>query len=135
MEKGEYNICFELGDESYDGHGRSKKFHMSSNYSVQDITKFIDEFKNKTGVDICNECRDYEENILSDVATKKLLELGIINKEYIEDDGYYYVDGVDEFMDIIEKCLKYIANDFEWHYRNLKEDSLYKLNGVGYGLF
>lgn len=135
MEKKEYNICFELGDVSHDGHGHSEKFHMSSNYSVKDIIKFIDEFKNKTGVDICNECKDYEENRFSKETTEKLLELGIIDSEYIEKDGCYYVDGTNDFVDIVEDCLKYIVNDFEWHHRNLKEDSLYKLDGVGYGLF
>ena len=135
MEKKEYNVCFELGDESHDGHGHSEKFHMSSNYSVQDITKFLNEFEKKTGVDICKECEDYEDNTFSKETTKKLLELGIIDSEYVEGDGCYYVDGTDEFIDIIENCLKYIVKDFEWHYRNLKEENLSKLDGVGYGLF
>ena len=39
------------------------------------------------------------------------------------------------FIDIIENCLKYIVKDFEWHYRNLKEEPLQKLDGAGYGLF
>ena len=135
MEKKEYNICFELGDESHDGHGHSEKFHMSSNYSAKEITDFLNEFEKKTGINICKECEDYEENRLSKEATEKLLELRIINQECIEKDGRYYVDGIDDFVDIIENCLKYVVKDFEWHYRNLKEDVLYKLNGVGYGLF
>ena len=135
MEKKEYNICFELGDESHDGHGHSEKFHMTSNYSAKEITDFLNEFEKKTGINICKECEDYEENRLSKEATEKLLELGIIDKEYIEKDGRYYVEGTDDFVDIIENCLKYVVKDFEWHYRNLKEDVLYKLNGVGYGLF
>lgn len=135
MEKKEYNICFELGDESNDGHGHSEKFHMSSNYSAKEITDFLNEFEKKTGINICKECEDYEENRLSKEATEKLLELGIIDQEYIEKDGRYYVDGTDDFVDIIENCLKYVVKDFEWHYRNLKEDVLYKLNGAGYGLF
>ena len=135
MEKKEYNICFELGDESHDGHGHSEKFHMSSNYSAKEITNFLNEFEKKTGVDICKECEDYEDNTFSKETTKKLLELGIIDSEYVEGDGCYYVDGTDEFIDIIENCLKYIVKDFEWHYRNLKEENLSKLDGVGYGLF
>ena len=135
MEKKEYNICFELGDESHDGHGHSEKFHMTSNYSAKEITDFLNEFEKKTGVDICKECEDYEDNTFSKETTKKLLELGIIDSEYVEGDGCYYVDGTGEFIDIIENCLKYIVKDFEWHYRNLKEELLYKLNGVGYGLF
>ena len=135
MEKKEYNICFELGDESHDGHGHSEKFHMTSNYSAKEITDFLNEFEKKTGIDICKECEDYEDNTFSKETTKKLLELGIIDSEYVEGDGCYYVDGTDEFIDIIESCLKYIVNDFEWHYRNLKEENLSKLDGVGYGLF
>ena len=135
MEKKEYNICFELGDESHDGHGHSEKFHMTSNYSAKEITDFLNEFEKKTGIDICKECEDYEDNTFSKETTKKLLELGIIDSEYVEGDGCYYVDGTGEFIDIIENCLKYIVKDFEWHYRNLKEELLYKLNGVGYGLF
>ena len=135
MEKKEYNICFELGDESHDGHGHSEKFHMTSNYSVKEITDFLNEFEKKTGINICKECEYYEENRLSKEATEKLLELGIIDSEYVEGDGCYYVDGTDEFIDIIENCLKYIVKDFEWHYRNLKEENLSKLDGVGYGLF
>ena len=135
MEKKEYNICFELGDESHDGHGHSEKFHMTSNYSAKEITKFLNEFEKKTGVDICKECEDYEDNTFSKETTKKLLELGIIDSEYVEDDDCYYVDGTDDFINIIENCLKYVVKDFEWHYRNLKEEKLYKLDGVGYGLF
>ena len=135
MEKKEYNICFELGDESNDGHGHSEKFHMSSNYSAKEITDFLNEFEKKTGINICKECEDYEENRLSKEATEKLLELGIIDQEYIEKDGRYYVDDTEDFVDIIENCLKYVVKDFDWHYRNLKEEPLYKLNGAGYGLF
>ena len=135
MEKKEYNVCFELGDESHDGHGHSEKFHMSSNYSAKEITDFLNEFEKKTGIDICKECEDYEDNTFSKETTKKLLELGIIDSEYIEDDDCYYVDGTDDFINIIENCLKYVVKDFEWHYRNLKEENLSKLDGVGYGLF
>ena len=135
MEKKEYNVCFELGDESHDGHGHSEKFHMTSNYSAKEITDFLNEFEKKTGVDICKECEDYEDNTFSKETTKKLLELGIIDSEYVEDDDCYYVDGTDDFINIIENCLKYVVKDFEWHYRNLKEEKLYKLDGVGYGLF
>ena len=135
MENKEYNICFELGDESHDGHGHSEKFHMTSNYSAKEITDFLNEFEKKTGVDICKECEDYEDNTFSKETTKKLLELGIIDSEYVEDDDCYYVDGTDDFINIIENCLKYVVKDFEWHYRNLKEEKLYKLDGVGYGLF
>ena len=135
MEKKEYNICFELGDESHDGHGHSEKFHMTSNYSAKEITDFLNEFEKKTGIDICKECEDYEDNTFSKETTKKLLELGIIDSEYVEGDGCYYVDGTDDFINIIENCLKYIVKDFEWHHRNLKEEPLCKLNGVGYGLF
>lgn len=135
MEKKEYSICFELGDESHDGHGHSEKFHMTSNYSAKEITDFLNEFEKKTGVDICKECEDYEDNTFSKETTKKLLELGIIDSEYVEDDDCYYVDGTDDFINIIENCLKYVVKDFEWHYRNLKEEKLYKLDGVGYGLF
>ena len=135
MEKKEYNICFELGDESHDGHGHSEKFHMTSNYSAKEITDFLNEFEKKTGIDICKECEDYEDNTFSKETTKKLLELGIIDSEYVESDDCYYVDGTGEFIDIIENCLKYIVKDFEWHYRNLKEENLSKLDGVGYGLF
>ena len=131
----EYNICFELGDESHDGHGHSEKFHMTSNYSAKEITDFLNEFENKTGIDICKECEDYEDNTFSKETTKKLLELGIIDSEYVENDDCYYVDGTDDFINIIENCLKYVVKDFEWHYRNLKEEKLYKLDGVGYGLF
>ena len=135
MEKKEYSICFELGDESHDGHGHSEKFHMTSNYSAKEITDFLNEFEKKTGIDICKECEDYEDNTFSKETTKKLLELGIIDSEYVEDDDCYYVDGTDDFINIIENCLKYVVKDFEWHYRNLKEEKLYKLDGVGYGLF
>ena len=135
MEKKEYNICFELGDESHDGHGHSEKFHMTSNYSAKEITDFLNEFEKKTGIDICKECENYEDNTFSKETTKKLLELGIIDSEYVEDDDCYYVDGTDDFINIIENCLKYVVKDFEWHYRNLKEENLSKLDGVGYGLF
>ena len=135
MKEKEYNIYFAIGDFSNDGHGQSKDFHLVSNYSVQEITNFLDEFEKKTGIDICKECKEYQETRLSKETTEKLVNLGIIDSEHVEDDGFYYVDNIDNFVDIVTNCLKYVANDFEWHYRDLKEETLNKLHGSGYGLF
>lgn len=135
MKEKEHNIYFALGDFSNDGHGQSEDFHLVSNYSVQEITNFLNEFEKKTGIDICKECEHYQENRLSKETTEKLVNLGIIDSEYVEDDGFYYVEDTGDFVDIVKNCLKYVTNDFEWHYRDLKEDTLNKLHGSGYGLF
>lgn len=135
MKEKEYNIYFALGDFSNNGHGQSEDFHLVSNHSAQEITSFLNEFEKKTGIDICKECEYYQENRLSKETTKKLVNIGIIDSEYVEDDGFYHVEDTGDFVDIVKNCLKYVTNDFEWHYRDLKEDTLNKLHGSGYGLF
>ena len=135
MKEKEYNIYFAIGDVNNDGHGQSIDFHLVSNYSAQEITNFLNEFEKKTGIDICEECKEYQENRLSKETTEKLVNLGIIDSKHVNDDGFYYVEDADDFVDIVKNCLKYIVDDFEWHYRDLKEDTLNKLHGSGYGLF
>lgn len=138
MKEKEYNIYFAIGDFNNDGHGRSIDFHLVSNYSAQEITNFLNEFEKKTGIDICEECKEYQENRFnrfSKETTGKLVNLGIIDSKYVNNDGFYYVEDAFDFVDTVTNCLKYVANDFEWHYRDLKEDTLNKLHGSGYGLF
>ena len=119
-------------DDSYE------HFYMVSNHSNYDIIEAITKFENDSGLDIKDFC--YNFNSLDFIYYNKLTEMKIMTNENFDIDSHYK-DGelvdltTDDFIDIIENCLKYIVKDFEWHYRNLKEEILYKLNGVGYGLF
>lgn len=74
--------------------------------------------------------------------TKKLLELNIIDDEYIttEDVQYgppaecYWFDyAEDEFLEVFFNIVRYSLPYFQWTTRDLEEDTLYLLERAAYG--
>lgn len=110
----EYNIGFVIGDPSGDGHACTTEYHIVANHSDPWIPEKF---------------------------TKKLLELEIIDKEYvIESDSEYgtpagcyeFECAEDEFVDIYFAIAKYFLPDLTWRARNLEEEILWDLEGAAY---
>ena len=118
-------------DDSYE------HFYMVSNHSNYDIIEAITKFENDSGLDIKDFC--YNFNSLNVIYYNKLTEMKIMTNENFDIDSHYK-DGelvdltTDDFIDIIELCIKYTIPDFSWERLYLNETlvNVYKQIGVGF---
>ena len=118
-------------DDSYE------HFYMVSNHSNYDIIEAITKFENDSGLNIKHFC--YNLNSLDFIYYNKLTEMKIITNENFDIDSHYK-DGelvdltTNDFIDIIELCIKYTIPDFSWERLCLNETlvNVYKQIGVGF---
>ena len=118
-------------DDSYE------HFYMVSNHSNYDIIEAITKFENDSGLDIKDFC--YNFNSLDFIYYNKLTEMKIMTNENFDID-FHYKDGelvdltTDDFIDIIELCIKYTIPDFSWERLCLNETlvNVYKQIGIGF---
>lgn len=129
-----YNIYFNIGDKSNDGHGRYEEFHIKCNYSVDVITDIYDEICMELNWKFCDECSDYENIQISDKGVNNLLKLKIITKNDLKN-GNYYIYTPDDFIEIFFNIIKTKLPNLIWEDRDLNESILYCLDESGYGLF
>ena len=105
-------------DDSYE------HFYMVSNHSNYDIIEAITKFENDSGLNIKHFC--YNLNSLDFIYYNKLTEMKIMTNENFNIDSHYK-DGelvdltTDDFIDIIELCIKYTIPDFSWERFYLNE--------------
>jgi hypothetical protein len=138
-----YNICFTLGDPSGDGHANTSEYHIVATHSVEEITDAYKKTTELLGFNYIEEvgARYNADTWIPQEYTKKLLELNIINKEWIatEDSedvpsGCYWFDyAEDEFLEVFFNIVRYSLPYFQWTTRDLEEDTLYLLEGAAYG--
>lgn len=99
-------------------------FYMVSNHSNYDIIEAITKFENDSGLNIKHFC--YNLNSLDFIYYNKLTEMKIMTNENFDIDSHYK-DGelvdltTDDFIDIIELCIKYTIPDFSWERFYLNE--------------
>lgn len=142
-----YNIYFSLGDPWSDGHGINYEYHITANYSVEDIENAYTKTTEILGFNFIKEVGSECEcdRWIPKEYTSKLLSLGIINEENIVKEDPEFSWGVpkgcfeffnmeDEFIEIYFNIVKYSLPDFEWEIRDLEEETLSDLNGAAYGL-
>ena len=118
-------------DDSYE------HFYMVSNHSNYDIIEAITKFENDSGLNIKHFC--YNLNSLDFIYYNKLTEMKIMTNENFDIDSHYK-DGelvdltTDDFIDIIELCIKYTIPDFSWERFYLNETlvNIYKQIGVSF---
>ena len=118
-------------DDSYE------HFYMVSNHNNYDIIEAITKFENDSGLDIKHFC--YNLNSLDFIYYNKLTEMKIMTNENFDIDSHYK-DGelvdltTDDFIDIIELCIKYTIPNFSWERLCLNETlvNVYKQIGVGF---
>ena len=105
-------------DDSYE------HFYMVSNHSNYDIIEAITKFENDSGLNIKHFC--YNLNSIDFIYYNKLTEMKIMTNENFDIDSHYK-DGelvdltTDDFIDIIELCIKYTIPDFSWERFYLNE--------------
>ena len=122
---------------SYYDNDSYEHFYMVSNHSNYDIIEAITKFENDSGLNIKHFC--YNLNSLDFIYYNKLTEMKIMTNENFDIDSHYK-DGelvdltTDDFIDIIELCIKYTIPDFSWERLYLNETlvNVYKQIGVGF---
>lgn len=117
----EYNIGFVIGDPSGDGHACTTEYHIVANHSVDEISEAYKKTTELLGFDFVKEVgvEFQSDPWIPEKFTKKLLELEIIDKEYvIESDSEYgtpagcyeFECAEDEFVDIYFAIAKYFSS-------------------------
>lgn len=122
---------------SYYDNDSYEHFYMVSNHSNYDIIEAITKFENDSGLNIKHFC--YNLNSLDFIYYNKLTEMKIMTNENFDIDSHYK-DGelvdltTNDFIDIIELCIKYTIPDFSWERFYLNETlvNIYKQIGVGF---
>lgn len=81
----EYNIGFVIGDPSGDGHACTTEYHIVANHSVDEISEAYKKTTELLGFDFVKEVgvEFQSDPWIPEKFTKKLLELEIIDKEYV----------------------------------------------------
>ena len=139
-----YNIGFALGDPSNDGHGMVSEFHIEASHSIKSIEMAYKRATEKLGWNyletVCSEYDDctIDSEQIYDIDKKLGLDIKSILASWcirdLEEKGSCYL-GEDDFLEIFFEIITSEIPDFEWRYRELKEDTLDILDGAGYGLF
>ena len=122
---------------SYYDNDSYEHFYMVSNHNNYDIIEAITKFENDSGLNIKHFC--YNLNSLDFIYYNKLTEMKIMTNENFDIDSHYK-DGelvdltTNDFIDIIELCIKYTIPDFSWERLCLNETlvNIYKQIGVGF---
>lgn len=121
-----------MGDWSNDGHGRTEKVVISTDFTREEVEKAFKAGVEKTGFDITTHCEDYEDgsvpNALYDYFDKAGVEYGNIREDNESTQGI----GYDDFVKIWFKTCEIGNPDFKYtqvsHYEN-------EIRIGGYGLF
>lgn len=109
---------------SYYDNDSYEHFYMVSNHNNYDIIEAITKFENDSGLNIKHFC--YNLNSLDFIYYNKLTEMKIMTNENFNIYSHYK-DGelvdltTDDFIDIIELCIKYTIPDFSWERFYLNE--------------
>lgn len=123
-----YNIEFTLGDVGWLSDRVTSEEHIQCNYSVSEITEAYKTACKKLDFDIIR--FSYSNCCIDEDMTKKLLYFGIIDSNCVYEDGTYWIEGSDDFINMFFGIVKTELPDIEWSYRDLNEDWLEILHGA-----
>lgn len=87
-----YRVKFSLGDWSDDGHGKCDHFFVRTSAPVEDLRELHFKCNDVFGFNPGNLCREYEQHSLTPDQIAKLLQLGVIDQDDVDDDGDVLID-------------------------------------------
>lgn len=149
------NFRITLGDATNDGHGITEELHITCNKTNKEIEEGIVKANKILDINILNICSNYEGYQISVLELKNLYDHGVFNNSDLKPEvekclsdvtpdmsknDLWLLEGMDMnstlLVTIIFLAIKNLAiNDLEWNIRDLNEDELYCLDGIGYGLY
>lgn len=134
-------IELEVGDWSKDGHNQSDVFLFKSNYSGNEIDKGFERLKKEKQIDFKKVCHDYEDSEIKDDVLVKLIKLGVLTQEevdeYSEDyDGCYCVESALDLAALALDTLHAFDPAFEWEEFVIPDKEYCNaIRGIGYGCY
>lgn len=120
-------FLFTVGDWSHDGHNLTEDVFVKCNMKYEKLHEVL--FTQKI-IDIEKECADYEDGILSEECTQRLLDLGIIKKDELNEEGVYEDMYPDAWVDTLLNVVKHLDPIFEFEVVTFPT-----FHCGGYGLF
>ena len=134
-------IELEVGDWSKDGHNQSDTFLFKSNYSGREIDEGFERLKKEKQIDFKKVCRDYEDSEIKNDVLVKLIKLGVLTQEEVDEaeeeyDGRYCVESALDLAAIALDTLHAFDPAFEWEEFVIpNKEYCNALRGIGYGCY
>lgn len=134
-------IELEVGDWSKDGHNQSDTFLFKSNYSGEEIDKGFERLKKEKQIDFKKVCHDYEDSEIKDDVLVKLIKLGVLTQEEVDEaeeeyDGRYCVESALDLAALALDTLHTFDPAFEWEEFVIpNKEYCYAIQGIGYGCY
>lgn len=134
-------IELEVGDWSKDGHNQSDTFLFKSNYSGEEIDKGFERLKKEKQIDFKKVCHDYEDSEINDDVLVKLIKLGVLTQEEVDEaeeeyDGRYCVESALDLAALALDTLHAFEPAFEWEEFVIpNKEYCNALRGIGYGCY
>jgi hypothetical protein len=136
----EHHIKIVVGDDDYEGHGKSEIFIYTANYSFDRIDQAYDNAASSYGLDLIEECKEEDNGGFTDRFAKNLLcMLETKYPEFVSDkknelknfspEGTWYTSPK-EFAEIYLMIASLDLTGLKWHEADIPSISL-----GGYGLF
>lgn len=138
-----YQVNFEIGDWSHDGHNESETIKVFSNRPVEHLRETHFLCPSKLGFDIGDICRDCEEDVIGEDVVETLEEVGFDMEKYSPEcpDGRQLIQlWVDILMHIDPELELYLETPEEreklpsMHFYGYDKNNRH-LRVPGYGLF
>ena len=124
-----FQTTFEIGDWSHDGHCISEDVVVKHNKTYNCIRDHYRMAQKEHGIDFETLCEDYDDSTIKFGDLEKLVELGIISQDEVEDDEYW-VQGAKDFVRLYLEYTKTYLNTLEYKFVDV-----HKVHLGGYGLF
>lgn len=134
-------IELEVGDWSKDGHNQSDVFLFKSNYSGEEIDEGFERLKKEKQIDFKKVCHDYEDSEINDDVLVKLIKLGVLTQEEVDEaeeeyDGRYCVESALDLAALALDTLHAFEPAFEWEEFVIpNKEYCNALRGIGYGCY
>ena len=127
--------------DSYE-YGNTKSYHVTSNYSLEDITNAYEEASKLIQFNFIGYCYgEYEDFYIDEEASEILVKYNIIRKEdlykTLEYGNAYYIKDSTTVINIFTAIVRLVLKDFELKERDSDETTLnlleyYKWNHLNY---
>lgn len=134
-------IELEVGDWSKDGHNQSDTFLFKSNYSGREIDEGFERLKKEKQIDFKKVCRDYEDSEIKDDVLIKLIKLGVLTQEEVDEaeeeyNGCYCVESALDLAALALDTLHAFDPAFEWEEFVIpNKEYCNAIRGIGYGCY
>ena len=114
--------------DSYE-YGNTKSYHVTSNYSLEDITNAYEEASKLIQFNFIGYCYgEYEDFYMDEEASEILVKYNIIRKEdlykTLEYGNAYYIKDSTTVINIFTAIVRLVLKDFELKERDLDETTL-----------